>query len=63
MAPGVYYIDQSFIIQKGSTLNALGGVTIIINGSFYAGAGSSLNITANSPSTGSIPILEVYLAL
>jgi Flp pilus assembly protein TadG len=63
MAPGVYYIDQSLIIQNGSTLNALGGVTIIINGSFYAGAGSSLNITATAPSTGSIPILEVYLAL
>jgi hypothetical protein len=59
MRPGVYYIDGQLGIQNGGTLFA-NGVTIVINGSFYVGAGSTLNITASS---GPIPILEVYLAL
>ena len=49
MSPGVYYIDNQLSIQNGSTLIA-NGVTIVINGSFYIGAGSTLNITA--PTTG-----------
>jgi Flp pilus assembly protein TadG len=60
MLPGSYYIDGQFRIQNGSTLTA-NEVTIVINGSFYVGANSTLSITA--PSTSSIPILEVYLAL
>jgi len=48
MEPGTYYIDQSFSIQNGATLNALGGVTIIINccNSIALGTNSTLNITA-----------------
>jgi Flp pilus assembly protein TadG len=45
MGPGAYYIDQQFNIGANATLIA-NGVTIIINGSFYVGAGSRLNITA-----------------
>jgi Flp pilus assembly protein TadG len=62
MAPGVYHIDKVFNISNSSTLIA-NGVTIVINrgGAMQVGANSTLYITA--PSTGSIPILEVYLAL
>jgi hypothetical protein len=61
MAPGVYYIDKVFSISNGSTLIA-NGVTIVINSgcAMQVGANSTLSITA--PSTGSIPILEVYLS-
>jgi Flp pilus assembly protein TadG len=60
MLPGVYHIDGQFRIQNGSAVTA-NEVTIVINGSFYVDAGSTLNITA--PSTGSIPVVGVYLAL
>jgi Flp pilus assembly protein TadG len=59
MGQGAYYIDQQFNIGASATVRAT-GVTIIINGSFYVGPGSTLYITA--PSTGSIPILQVYLS-
>jgi Flp pilus assembly protein TadG len=62
MDPGVYHIDNVFSIQNGSTLIA-NSVTIVINtgGAMQVGTNSTLKITA--PSTGSIPVLEVYLAL
>jgi Flp pilus assembly protein TadG len=48
MDPGVYYIDNVFSIQNGSTLNA-NGATIVINGSYAIQVGNStLNIIAQS---------------
>jgi hypothetical protein len=60
MAPGVYYIDQAFSVQNGSTLNAPGGVTIILNGDYpiSIGANSTLNITA--PSTGPFAGIAIF---
>jgi Flp pilus assembly protein TadG len=62
MSPGVYYIDCQFGIQNGSMLNAPGGVTIVINGSYcigddptcQAGHGIGANATLNiiAPTTG-----------
>lgn len=60
MAPGVYYIDNMFNVQN-AILNALGGVTIIINGPPYpvrVRANSKLNITA--PSTGAFAGIAIF---
>ena len=58
MAPGVYYIDKMFNIQTGATLNAPGGVTLIIDDPSYCigdgsclpghGIGGTLKVTAQT---------------
>jgi hypothetical protein len=60
MAPGPYYIDHPFSIGNGSTLNALVGVTIIINDSYpiAIGANATLNITA--PTTGPFAGIAIF---
>ena len=66
---GVYYIDNVFSIQNGSTLNAQTGVTIVINGNYCIGDGtcqpghglganSTLNVTAQS--TGPLAGIAIF---
>jgi len=71
MGPGVYYIDKVFNISNGSTLNAQGGVTIIINGPPYCigddptcqaghGIGENSTLYMTAPTTGRFAGIAIF---
>lgn len=56
LAPGVYYIDNQLSLQNNVTVNATGGVTLVLNGNYPMNLGNNtiINITApaNGPTAG-----------
>jgi hypothetical protein len=48
LAPGTYYVDQRLTLANNFILNATGGVTLVINGTYAIslGNGGTVNITA-----------------
>ncbi len=52
LAPGVYYIDQQLTLKNNVTVNATGGVTLIINGNYQIGLGTNATFNITAPTSG-----------
>ncbi len=60
LAPGVYYIDTRLNLTNNVTVNATGGVTLVINGSYAMNVGNNLNMSITAPKSG--PTAGISLA-
>lgn len=52
-APGVYYIDTRLVLKNNVTVNAMGGVTLVINGNYAINVGNNAQINIAAPTSGS----------
>lgn len=52
MSPGVYYIQSKFAFQNNAVLNATGGVTLVIDGTYAISIGNNAKINLTAPTTG-----------
>jgi hypothetical protein len=52
MAPGTYYIKSKLAFQNNATLNAQGGVTIVIVGTYAIGINNNARINVTAPASG-----------
>ncbi len=52
LASGVYYIDQQLTLKNNVTVNATGGVTLIINGNYQITLGNNATFNITAPTSG-----------
>ncbi len=52
-APGVYYIDTRMNLSNNVTVNATGGVTLVVNGNYAMNIGNNATINITAPTSGS----------
>ncbi len=52
LSPGVYYIDNQLNMGNGVTVNATGGVTLVLNGNYSMSIGNNAIINITAPATG-----------
>ena len=52
LASGVYYVDQQLTLQNNVTVNATGGVTLIIDGNYQIGLGNNAIFNITAPTSG-----------
>lgn len=52
LAPGTYYVDSKLALKNNGTINATGGVTIVINGNYAMDLGNNGALNLTAPSTG-----------
>lgn len=52
LAPGVYFIDTRLALQNNVTVNATGGVTLVLNGNYAMALGNNVTINIKAPTSG-----------
>jgi len=60
LAPGTYYIDQQLSIANNSTLNGLGGVTLVINGNYAISISNNSVVNLTAESSGAYAGLAIF---
>lgn len=59
LAAGTYYVDSRLIFGNGVTINGMGGVTIIVNGTYAINTGNNAIINLTAPSSGTYAGLAI----
>lgn len=52
LAPGTYYIGTKLILQNNVTVNATGGVTLVIDGNYAISIGNNARLNVTAPTSG-----------
>jgi hypothetical protein len=52
LAPGAYYVDQQITLGNATTINGLGGVTIVVNGNYAFTFSNNAHINITAPTMG-----------
>lgn len=52
LTPGAYYVDTKLTMNNNVTVNATGGVTIIVNGNYAVNIGNNAALNVTAPTTG-----------
>lgn len=52
LAAGIYYISTRLILSNGVTVNAAGGVTLVVNGNYAISIGNNVTLNLTAPASG-----------